>query len=145
MVLLYTTSYFANLVVLVGAGKSTTISILTGLIRPTKGVVNIYGNDLNDDLHRIRQITGVCPQHNVLFPSLTVSEHLLFFGCIKGLSGSKLHNDVDKVIAEVGLTEKRHVISSALSGGQKRKLSLAIALIGDPKFILLDEVSSYLI
>ncbi len=77
-----------------------------------------------------------------MFPSLTVSEHLLFFGCIKGLSGRKLHDNVFTIISDVGLTEKRHVVSSALSGGMKRKLSLAISLIGDPKFILLDEPTS---
>lgn len=63
-----------------------------------------------------------------------------FFGNVKGMWGRKLAYAIDDVIAEVGLTEKRNTISSALSGGMKRKLSLAIALLGDPKFVLLDEV-----
>jgi ABC-type multidrug transport system ATPase subunit len=113
---------------------------LTGLVEATGGEVSIYGNSLADDLLTIRQMTGVCPQHNVLFPSLTVQEHLRFFGKIKGLRGKRLQDDVDHLIEDVGLTEKRHVLSSALSGGQKRKLSLAIALCGDPKFVLLDVI-----
>ncbi len=78
------------------------------------------------------------PQHNVLYPCLTVLEHLYFFGNVKGMYGAKLRASVESVIEEVGLTEKRNALSQALSGGMKRKLSLAIALIGDPKFLLLD-------
>jgi len=77
------------------------------------------------------------PQHNVLYPCLTVLEHLYFFGNVKGLYGTSLRTSVESVVAEVGLTEKRDALSAALSGGMKRKLSLAIALIGDPKFLLL--------
>ena len=66
----------------------------------------------------------------------------MFFGCVKGLNGDDLINDVNDIIKDVGLTEKRNVLSSALSGGMKRKLSLAIALVGDPKFVLLDEPTS---
>ena len=84
-----------------GAGKTTTISTLTGLIEATAGTVRIYGRSLKDDLHAIRQMTGVCPQHNVLFFSLTVQEHLFFFGKIKGLMGRKLHDAADKVLLEV--------------------------------------------
>mmetsp|Transcript_200 Transcript_200/g.364 ORF Transcript_200/g.364 Transcript_200/m.364 type:complete len:2007 (-) Transcript_200:174-6194(-) len=125
-----------------GAGKTTTISVLTGLIEPTAGECIIWNHKLSTDLYSIRKITGICPQHNVLFPSLTVEEHLLFFGRVKGLSGHELQRSADESINDVGLTEKRHVPSSALSGGMKRKLSLAIALVGDPKFVLLDEPTS---
>lgn len=82
------------------------------------------------------------PQQNVLFPALTVEEHLQFFGNVKGMTGKTLLDAIDGLIEEVGLTEKRHVRSHALSGGMKRKLCLAMALIGNPKFILLDEPTS---
>ena len=83
-------------------------------------------------------LTPPSPQHNVLFPTLTVAEHLYFFGRLKGLSGGRLKEAVQGVIAEVGLVEKTTTASSALSGGMKRKLSLAMALIGDPKFVLVN-------
>ena len=82
------------------------------------------------------------PQQNVLFPMLTVEEHLRFFGKIKGLSGKSLKHSIQTILVEVGLLEKRYCRSMALSGGMKRKLCLAMALIGDPKFVLLDEPTS---
>jgi len=125
-----------------GAGKTTTIAVLTGLVTSTAGDVQIYGHSLATDLQSIRLKTGICPQHNVLFANLTVEEHLSFFGKIKGLSGTELRQAVTEVIQDVGLTEKRHALSDSLSGGMKRKLSLCIALMGDPKFVLLDEPTS---
>ncbi len=125
-----------------GAGKTTTIAVLTGLVSATAGDVQIYGHSLATDLQSIRLKTGICPQHNVLFAALTVAEHLYFFGRIKGLQGEELDQAVTEVIQDVGLTEKRHALSDSLSGGMKRKLSLCIALMGDPKFVLLDEPTS---
>jgi ATP-binding cassette, subfamily A (ABC1), member 3 len=123
-------------------GKTTTLSILTGLIEPTNGDCLIWNCRLSSELSAIRQLTGICPQHNVLFPTLTVKEHLLFFGRMKGIFGPDLRGSVDRCIEDVGLVEKRDVLSCALSGGMKRKLCLAMALIGDPKFVLLDEPTS---
>ena len=94
------------------------------------------------DCADIRRLTGICPQQNVLFPSLTVREHLYFFGTVKGLYGQKLREEVEQLIDDVGLSEKKHVPSSSLSGGMKRKLQLAMALIGGSKFVLLDEPTS---
>jgi ATP-binding cassette subfamily A (ABC1) protein 3 len=71
-----------------------------------------------------------------------VREHLRFFGSIKGLSGKKLQEEVERMIVDVGLEQKRDVQSASLSGGMKRKLQLAIALIGGSKFVLLDEPTS---
>lgn len=122
-----------------GAGKSTAISMLTGLVPPTSGDSIIWGHRMSIEMPAIRQITGVCPQQNVLFPYLTVKEHLVFFGKTKGFYGRKLDTAINDTLTEVGLSEKANVLSEALSGGMKRKLCLAMALIGDPKFILLDE------
>ena len=125
-----------------GAGKSTTISMLVGLIPPTSGDGSIYDHKMSEDMQRIRKTLGVCPQHDILFPELTVSQHLQMFAVFKGMPSHKVELAVIRMIAEVGLTEKANATSSTLSGGQKRKLSLGIALIGDSKVVVLDEPTS---
>lgn len=116
--------------------------MLTGITTATSGDCIIFGHRISDDMTAVRQITGICPQQNVLFPQLTVKEHLYFFGKLKGLYGITLHDAVTAITRDVGLTEKLNVASDALSGGMKRKLCLANALVGNPKFVLLDEPTS---
>ncbi len=125
-----------------GAGKTTTISMLTGLIPPTSGSAIIEGYDIAYDMDEIRKNLGVCPQHDILYPDLTVQEHLIMFASFKGLTGNKIKDEVEKMIQSVGLTEKRHALSKTLSGGQKRKLSVGIAFIGGSKVVFLDEPTS---
>ncbi|OQR91076.1 ATP-binding Cassette (ABC) Superfamily, partial [Achlya hypogyna] len=125
-----------------GAGKTTLISMLTGMIPASSGDATFNGLSLRSDLAELRQSLGMCPQHDVLYGELTVEEHLQFYGRIKGFTGQALADEVTDKIAEVGLTEKRNVASSELSGGMKRKLSLAIALLGDSKIVFLDEPTS---
>ena len=122
-----------------GAGKSTAISVLTGLLPPTAGDAWMYGHSIRTDLAAIRQTMGVCPQHDVLWPDLTVMEHLEFFGAMKGVPKHLLREAARKVVREVGLEDTVVRLSKDLSGGMKRKLSVAIALIGDPKVVFLDE------
>lgn len=125
-----------------GAGKSTTMGMLTGLLPPTSGDATIRGLSINDSMREIRTGLGVCPQHDILFPELTVRQHLQMFAVFKGVSGSDVDVAAEKMIAEVGLKEKADIKSSTLSGGQKRKLSVGIALIGDSKVVILDEPTS---
>lgn len=84
----------------------------------------------------------MCPQHNVLFESLTVREHLELYANFKGVDTVKIQRRVDKMIWEIELSDVQHQLASTLSGGQKRKLSVGIALIGDSKIIMLDEPTS---
>ena len=116
--------------------------MITGLTTMTAGECSIFGHHMPDDLADIRRLTGICPQQNVLFPSLTVLEHLTFFGTVKGLHGTALRAEADGLIADVGLSDKRDTPAASLSGGMKRKLQLAMALIGGSQFVLLDEPTS---
>ena len=117
-----------------GAGKSSTISVLTGLFPPTSGDCIVYGNSVIHNINEARQSMGICPQHNVLFERLTVLEHIAFFQRIKGIKPTS--SGVRESAAEIGLGEYFQTTSSALSGGNKRKLCVAISLSGDPKFLL---------
>ncbi|CAL1377626.1 unnamed protein product [Linum trigynum] len=125
-----------------GAGKSTTISMLVGLLPPTSGDALVFGKNITTDMDEIRKSLGVCPQHDILFPELTVREHLELFATLKGVDENFLDSTVTDMIDEVGLGDKVNAVVSALSGGMKRKLSLGIALIGNSKVIILDEPTS---
>jgi ATP-binding cassette, subfamily A (ABC1), member 3 len=125
-----------------GAGKSTTFNMLTGLLPPTHGGAQVYGKSIGTEMNDIRHSLGVCPQHDVLWPALTVMEHLQLFAEVKLMAHDKIKPAIDEAIKHVGLTEKVNVKTAELSGGQKRKLSVAIALLGDPKLVILDEPTS---
>ncbi|KAF1789925.1 P-loop containing nucleoside triphosphate hydrolase [Phytophthora cactorum] len=109
-----------------GAGKTTLISMLTGMTAPSGGNATYRGLSINEDMDEMRQ-------------SL---EHLLFFGQIKGYANEELHAVAEKQIREVGLTEKRNSRPNDLSGGMKRKLSVAVSLLGDSSLVFLDEPTS---
>ncbi|XP_050538080.1 phospholipid-transporting ATPase ABCA1-like [Daktulosphaira vitifoliae] len=125
-----------------GAGKSTTMSMLTGLLRPSAGSALIEGYDINTQMKKIRNSLGLCPQYNVLIPDLTVKEHLLFFGVLKNLDSEMLKDEVAKYTEKFELEPMLNTKSKHLSGGMKRKLSVAVALIGKSKVVLMDEPTS---
>ncbi|KAL4144394.1 hypothetical protein PRNP1_013527 [Phytophthora ramorum] len=123
-----------------GAGKTTVMSMLTGMTAPSNGNAWVRGYSIATDMRFIRHSLGYCPQHSVLYPDLTVKEHLIFYGRLKGITDrSELAMEVTRKINEVGLKDKSHVQSHALSGGMQRKLSLAIAFLGDSSVVFLDE------
>ncbi|XP_059011321.1 phospholipid-transporting ATPase ABCA3-like [Mustela lutreola] len=125
-----------------GAGKTTTLSILTGLTLPTSGKVYISGYDISKDMVHIRNYLGFCPQDDILFSELTVSEHLYFYCVIKGVPPEIRATEVNNVLTSFDLLEKRDALAQSLSGGMKRKLSIIIALIGGSKVVILDEPTS---
>ena len=117
-----------------GAGKTTTVEILEGYRRRTAGEVTVLGHDPQDPGPEFRQRIGVVLQQSELWPNLSVREtHRVF-------AGYYAHpRDIDEVIELVGLTEKRDARVKTLSGGQKRRLDLGVALVGDPDLVFLDE------
>jgi len=126
-----------------GAGKTTTIGVLTGLLDPdysTKGIA-AFGRDVlaEGGMDFLRATLGVCPQHDVLFPRLTCREHVKFFSMLKGKSAERAARDADALLDVFHLKDRGRHLGSELSGGQKRKLSVSIALSGSSKFIVLDE------
>ncbi|KAL6034507.1 hypothetical protein STEG23_006478, partial [Scotinomys teguina] len=124
-----------------GAGKSTLLNVLSGLCVPTKGWVTIYNNKLSEmaDLESIIKLTGICPQCNVQFDFLTVKENLRLFAKIKGIQAREVDNEIQRVLMELEMKNIQDILAQNLSGGQKRKLTFGIAILGDPQIFLLDE------
>ncbi|ELW67824.1 ATP-binding cassette sub-family A member 3 [Tupaia chinensis] len=116
-----------------GAGKTTTLSMLTGLFPPTSGRAYISGYEISRDMVQIRKNLGLCPQHDVLFDNLTVTEHLYFYAQLKGLSRQKCPEEVKQMLHTLGLEDTRDSRSRFLSGGMRRRLSIGIALIAGSK------------
>jgi ABC-type multidrug transport system ATPase subunit len=125
-----------------GAGKSTTISILTGLTPPTAGDATVNGHSVANHMARVRRSLGICPQHDVLWPQLTVRTTLRLYGVLKGVPIAQLLLEVDKILESVGLASKAGFPTAALSGGQKRRLSVAVAFVGGSSTVILDEPTS---
>uniref|UniRef100_A0A0E0CHR9 ABC transporter domain-containing protein n=1 Tax=Oryza meridionalis TaxID=40149 RepID=A0A0E0CHR9_9ORYZ len=127
-----------------GAGKTTLINMLTGFTKPTSGMAYIEGMDIQFEMNKVYAGIGVCPQHDLLWETLTGREHLLFYGRLKNLRGAPLSQAIEKSLKNVrlfagGIADK---LVSKYSGGMKRRLSVAISLIGDPKVVYMDEPSS---
>ncbi|XP_052619339.1 phospholipid-transporting ATPase ABCA3-like [Peromyscus californicus insignis] len=125
-----------------GAGKSTTLSILSGLYPPTRGEAYVYGYDISQNMAQIRKSLGLCPQQNLLFDHLTVSEHLYFYCRVKGVPQKVYLEETNNMLSTFNLLEKHDAFSKSLSGGMKRKLAIIIALIGGSKVVILDEPTS---
>ena len=121
-----------------GAGKSTTISMITGICEPNAGSILINGIDIVQETQKARSVLGYCPQHNLLFDDLTVMEHLEFFSKLKQ---NYNRQEIVDMLQMLNLYDKRNALSKTLSGGMKRKLSVAIAFIGGSKIVILDEPS----
>lgn len=119
-----------------GAGKSTFIRILTGLEKADSGRINLFGKTPSKEN---RKKIGVAPQENSVYPMLTCMENLLYFGSLYGVTGKKAKEKAEKLLEELGLSDKKNVQSGFLSGGMRRRLNLACALMHDPKLIILDE------
>ncbi|CAH2064994.1 unnamed protein product [Thlaspi arvense] len=127
-----------------GAGKTSFINMMTGLVKPTSGSAFVHGLEICKDMDRVYTSMGVCPQHDLLWENLTGREHLLFYGRLKNLKGSDLNQAVEESLKSVNLIHGGVADKPAgkYSGGMKRRLSVAISLIGSPKVVYMDEPST---
>ncbi|KAM0933470.1 putative ABC-type sulfate transporter [Dioscorea sansibarensis] len=125
-----------------GAGKTSFIKMMTGLIPPSSGTAFVRGLDISQDMDKVYCSMGVCPQHDLLWETLTGREHLLFYGRLKNLHGNGLEEAVKESLRSVNLSDKADTLSGKYSGGMKRRLSVAISLIGNPSAVYLDEPST---
>ncbi|KAL1210259.1 ABC transporter A family member 4 [Cardamine amara subsp. amara] len=127
-----------------GAGKTSFINMMTGLVKPTSGTALVQGLDICNDMDKVYTNMGVCPQHDLLWETLSGREHLLFYGRLKNLKGSDLNQAVEESLKNVNLFRGGVADRPAgkYSGGMKRRLSVAISLIGSPKVVYMDEPST---
>ncbi|XP_065901246.1 ABC transporter A family member 9-like isoform X2 [Dysidea avara] len=122
-----------------GAGKTTLISLLTGLYEPTSGTARVAGYDLATEISSVHQHIGVCPQFDIQHESLTAKEHLLFYGRLRGLKWGHEKHVVEHALRQVNLLDAANKKSKQLSGGMRRRLSVAMACVGSPDILILDE------
>ena len=124
-----------------GAGKTTTIKILSCLTKPSKGDAFIEGNSIITQQDKIKKIIGISPQENAIAPNLTVRENLELMCGIYNIEKEKIKEKILNFSELFKLTEVLNKKASKLSGGFKRRVSIAMALIADPKILFLDEPS----
>ncbi|NFM29917.1 ABC transporter ATP-binding protein [Clostridium botulinum] len=119
-----------------GAGKTTFIRMITGLFAPTNGEIKLFSKEKADELGNVRKRIGALIERPAFYPYMTAYENLEAFRIEKGIPGKEC---IDKILKSVGLYEDRNKKLKNFSLGMKQKLALAIALLGDPEFLILDE------
>ncbi len=122
-----------------GAGKSTAISIICGLLRPDSGDASVMGHSILKESLAARRSLGVVPQEVALYSDMSARENLVFWGRMYGLSGSDLARRVDEMLAAVGLVDRQKGRLGTFSGGMKRRVNIAAALLHSPPVVIMDE------
>jgi len=122
-----------------GAGKTTTIRMLSTVLRADEGDVTIGGSSVSADADAVRKIIGVCPQELALYPELSANDNLVFFGRMAGLGGREAKETARENLETVGLADRAKDKVDNFSGGMKRRVNIAVALMNRPKMLFLDE------
>ena len=122
-----------------GAGKTTTIRMLSTVLRADEGDVTIGGSSVSADADEVRKIIGVCPQELALYPELSANDNLVFFGRMAGLGGREAKETARENLETVGLADRAKDKVDNFSGGMKRRVNIAVALMNRPKMLFLDE------
>ncbi len=122
-----------------GAGKTTTINILCGLLKPTSGTATVCGYNVQKDTAKIKEQIGVCIQETAVYPYLTGKENIELFGNLHVMDKQVLKTRSNLLLEKLGLKDDAKRKADKYSGGMKRRLSIALALIHDPQIVFLDE------
>ncbi|MGN1089652.1 MAG: ABC transporter ATP-binding protein, partial [Huintestinicola sp.] len=122
-----------------GAGKTTTIKMLSCLAKPTSGDALVYGKSILSEPDEVKQVIGISPQENSAAKNLTVLENLEFMCGIYGIDKSKQKENIDRIVKDFSLNDKLNTRAGRLSGGWQKRLSIAMAVITEPKVLFLDE------
>ena len=122
-----------------GAGKTTTIKMLTGLVKPTSGSAKLMGKDILTETAKVKAFLGVSPQETAVAPNLTVKENLELMCGVHGFDREKTGEMLEQMTEEFSLYDILNKRAGKLSGGWQRRLSIAMALIGEPEILFLDE------
>ena len=122
-----------------GAGKTTTMTMLAGLLKPDRGSISIQGHPFDPGEYQHRAMLGMVPQNLAIYPGLTALENLRFFGGLYGLRGAKLKERVAAVLDLTGLTDRAEGLVKTFSGGMQRRLNFGVALLHQPRLVILDE------
>jgi ABC-2 type transport system ATP-binding protein len=122
-----------------GAGKSTTVKMLTGLLPPTSGTVEVCGLDAVANALELKRRIGVLPEDLGLFDDLTVEEHLLLTGAVYGVDRQETHRRTNQLLHALSLEHGRHTFAASCSHGMRKKTSFAMALLPNPRVLFLDE------
>jgi ABC-2 type transport system ATP-binding protein len=122
-----------------GAGKTTTIRMLCTVLEADRGEVTVGGYTIRKNASAVRNLIGVCPQDLALYEDLSSLDNLIFFGRMAGLNGKEANSQAQKYLEMMGLTDRSKGKIAKFSGGMKRRINLAVALMGHPELIFLDE------
>lgn len=122
-----------------GAGKSTTISMICGLLKIDGGDVRVNGLSIKKDPMAVKRKIGIVPQDIALYPTMTAKENLVFWGKMYGLKGREAKAKADRVLADVGLSDRANDKIETFSGGMKRRINIGAALMHDPELLIMDE------
>ncbi|MBU3090034.1 ABC transporter ATP-binding protein [Clostridium gasigenes] len=122
-----------------GAGKSTIINMICGLLSKSSGEIFILNKNAQKNSNDIKREIGIVPQEIAIYEDLTALENVIFFGSIYGLKGKDLKEKAMKALEFVGLLDKKKQFPSKFSGGMKRRLNIACALVHEPKLVIMDE------